>query len=141
PEYKKAIDERVFKRLYVGGYSGIDCGGFVATVVDNSKIDPEKAYPGQTKASEDYMTLNNKKYQKLTVNSINDLKPGDIGVVNAGVGQGSSGHIMIYTDKLTSSFNGNYANASLGSAAPTATTAEVSDSSGRGEYKWFRIVK
>lgn len=138
PEYKKAIDERKANNLYIGGYDGIDCGGFVATVVDNSKVDPDKPYIGQTSVAEKYMTENSTKYQKLSVTSTNDLQPGDIGVINAGDGQGANGHIYMFTGKLTESFNGNAAEASLGGAAPTATNAYINDD--RGDYKWFRIV-
>ena len=87
PEYATITAERAAKGLYLGSMQGIDCGGFVATVIDTSKVDPEKPYIGQTLVAKAYMTENTKKYEKRPVASTNDLLPGDIGV--------NDGHIYI----------------------------------------------
>lgn len=131
PAYATITAERAAKGLYLGAMQGIDCGGFVATVVDTSKVDPEKPYIGQTQVALQYMTENTAKYQKLTVASTNDLQPGDIGV--------HSGHIYMHTGKLTANWKGDGAEASLNKVAPTAMNTYLSDS--RGAYQWFRILK
>ena len=51
PDYGKVVDERVSKSLYTGdanfGVQGIDCGGFVTTLLTESGFEPEYNYSGQ----------------------------------------------------------------------------------------------
>lgn len=130
PEYATITAERAAKGLYLGSMQGIDCGGFVATVIDTSKVDPEKPYIGQTLVAKAYMTENTKKYEKRPVASTNDLLPGDIGV--------NDGHIYIYTGKLTPGWAGDAAEASQDRQSPHAMKTYLDY---KGTFEWFRILK
>ena len=54
PDYADAVAERVKKKLYVGGtvnnVQGIDCGGFVTTIMNESGFEPGYNYGGDKSA-------------------------------------------------------------------------------------------
>jgi len=122
---------------------GADCGVFVSTVMRRSGADP--SYPSSgTAAQEDHV----KKYPELydvvqlgPQNSIADLLPGDILIVNKGAGIGASGHTYIYIGggkQASASWSSICSNSRMPSVGP----AEIFDTSGlnRGYYLRARLI-
>lgn len=87
PAYEAAVTKAVSEGRYVGGdeYPGVDCGGFITLVMQDSGVDPDynntSTYKGNTIAQQGYLD-NSGKYTKLVVNSTADLRPGDIAISN-----------------------------------------------------------
>ena len=87
-----------------------DCGVFVSTVMRRSGADP--GYPASGTANQENHVRNSNKYSLVQLgpsNSLNDLKPGDILIVNVGSGEGGLGHTYIYLGsgkKASASLNG-----------------------------------
>lgn len=112
-----------------------DCGHFVATVIRTSGADPN--FPkGGTSNMESYMK-NSSLYESIpNKNNTENLKPGDIFVVNQGSGAGANGHIFIYVGTQTNGTN--IAQASLGSHTGYLSNIIFSDS--RGTYEIYRLI-
>lgn len=130
PEYKQALNQ------YNNGMNPADCGVFVATVMRASGADPNYP-PSGTSIQEAYVRNHPEKYDVVDkVNSISDLQPGDILIVNQGSGSGGNGHTYIFVGKQPKS-GYNEASASLDSRAGNLGTAVLSDS--RGNYLRARL--
>ncbi|MDO4781260.1 MAG: phage tail tip lysozyme [Candidatus Saccharibacteria bacterium] len=120
PEYAAANDAAVKEGRFIGGgeYPGIDCGGFVTTIVHDSGFDKGYNYNAKisdgasdTTAQERWVSEN---WQKLgDGGSINvaDLKPGDVAF--------SPGHTFIFVGTIDG-FESDIASASLDERAPVA---------------------
>lgn len=147
PAYKEIIEKRKRENKYVGA-DGIDCGGFVTTLMQESGLDPEYGNKGPTGTQQKYLEDNANKYQKLGIlKDSNELQPGDIAIWNAGgvETQGNAGHTYIYTGKIDG-FKGNSAEASLGERAPYSVDAyfpncERENQSYCQQFTWFRLLK
>ena len=115
--------------------AGADCGAFVGTVMIATGADPN--YPKQqTKAQEDYVRGHPEKYDIAdSVASVNDLKPGDILIVNQGGGQGGNGHTYIFVGKQAGDYDS--ASASGGERMPNLSGSILSDS--RGNFMRARL--
>ena len=136
PEYAKAIQFRKSSGKYVG-LDGIDCGGFVTTLFQESGIDPNYGGGGATGYQEKYLRDNLSKYDNLgIVKDSTKLKKGDIAIWNASSdinNQGNAGHTYVYTGKIDG-FVGDSAEASLGSQSPHSMNAYFNGN----EFTWFR---
>ena len=135
PEYDRAIQSRKSQGKYVGS-DGIDCGGFVTTLFQESGIDPNYG-GGPTGVQEKYLKDNSSKYENLgIVKDSTKLKKGDIAIWNASSdinNQGNAGHTYVYTGKIDG-FVGDSAEASLDSQSPHSMTAYFNGN----EFTWFR---
>lgn len=130
PEYQQAIND------FNKGMTPADCGVFVATVMRASGADPNYPQSG-TSLQEAYVRSHPDKYDVVDkVNSISDLQPGDILIVNQGDGAGGNGHTYIFVGKQPPN-DYNEASASLGTRAGNLGTAVLSDS--RGNYLRARL--
>ena len=147
PAYKEAVDRRKTENKYVGA-DGIDCGGFVTTLMQESGQDAEYGGGGPTGTQQKYLDDNATKYQKLGILEDNTkLIQGDIAIWNAGGAstQGNAGHTYIYTDKVDG-FKGNSAQANLGSEAPYSMDAYFPKcdrelQSYCQQFTWYRLLK
>ena len=115
------------------GWAGgaADCGRFVAVVVKKA-VDSD--YPNCcTGPIQQYMSSSSSWEEIPNKNSEDNMKPGDVMVVNGGSGVGASGHIYIYLG------NGEQASASLnGYTGKIKQGVTFADS--RGTYHIFRYV-
>ena len=107
PDYVEAVEERKSKKLFVGnssGVDGIDCGGFVTTLVVNSGLDPDyNSYnsgigSGQLpylKANKDKWELVNPDWYTASGDE-SQLTPGDVAFVYCESDYYGCGHTYIY---------------------------------------------
>jgi len=123
-DYVTAIGKAESEGRYVGGYHGVDCGGFVTTLIYDSGFDTTYNHnaknsegAGRTSIQEAWALKN---WQKLgTANGTYEpdggtftddkLQPGDVAF--------SPGHTWIYVGEI-SGFGSKYASASYGEKAP-----------------------
>lgn len=142
--YQSAVKQAMSNGKYVGGGSnpGIDCGGFVTRVMQDSQVDPEyNNQNGNTIAQEAYLSSSSK-YTKLNVSSTEDLKPGDIAVNDHHtymyVGPGLTGSDDAGNSKEfgTSIASASYGNGGTSWRAPMAGHEQPGDP----EYRWFRLT-
>lgn len=143
PSYKEAVDKAKANGKFVGGgiYPGIDCGGFVTRVMQDSGADPEYGGGGNTILQKKHMDESGK-YTKITGSSGDgsltsaDLMPGDIAI--------NSVHTYLYVGKVDG-FDSVIASASWGSdipgssywLAPMAGLEIAADPN----YSWYRLDK
>lgn len=133
PEYESAVKKAIDEGAYVGGrdFPGVDCGGFVTRVMQDSGVDPDyNTDPGG--GTTEQMT-----YLRSSSNFIEigaggtmttaDLKPGDIAI--------RDGHTYMYVGKVDG-FGSEIASASLDSRAPMAGKEVPADKS----YQWYRFT-
>lgn len=117
PAYASAVARAVSQGRYVGGgtYPGIDCGGFVTTLMIDSGFEPNYNHGGKLSAGAGPTTVQmqwlNQNWQNLGPASSIDtakLKPGDVAI--------SSDHTYVYAGPLgsISGFHSNVASASYG---------------------------
>ncbi len=129
--YKTAIQTARSKNHYIGGttYPGIDCGGFVTTLMIDSKFEPDYNYgadlsagAGATPTQTAWLEAN---WEPISATDAGDRQPGDVAINNA--------HTYVYVGEIEG-FNSKIASASLNERAPMAGEEGVTDSS----FKWFR---
>lgn len=133
PSYKEAVKKAIAAGKYVGGgpHPGVDCGGFVTRVMQDSGTDPDyNKNKGPTKKQKEYMDENKDKYENLgTPSNISALKPGDIAV--------NDKHTYMYVGPESDhpDFKGNSASASyLSWRTPMASNATDFKN-----YTWYRF--
>ncbi len=128
PDYQAAVDRRRSEGKYVGGANrpGIDCGGFVTTLIQDSGFAPE--YNGHVSnvpwqemwVVENGWTLLNESETSTIDTSI--LQPGDVAFQGAPLTYTSDhkpkgpGHTFIYVGQI-SGFDSNIASASYGGSS------------------------
>lgn len=141
PDYASAVSRRISEGKYVGGsvngVAGIDCGGFVTTLLQESGFEPEyNNGKGPTDTQENWVksngwTLLNGSTSTRIDSSI--LQPGDVAFVN--------GHTFVYVGEI-SGFESKIASASYGTNAGRAPMAGHEDlvyDSWQGEIvRWYR---
>ncbi len=141
PAYAEAVAERASSGKYiggtVGGVAGIDCGGFVTTLMQESGWDPGyNPGSGNTYSQEDYVSAN---WERLNPNGVVDtsiLQPGDVAFTD--------GHTFVYVGNI-SGFGSNIASASYGneyqsSRAPMAGKEGLEKNSKGEIVRWYRKV-
>lgn len=132
PEYAAAVKNAQKAGKYVGGGKnpGIDCGGFVTRVMQDSGVDPEYGGGGNTISQMKHMASSGK-YERIHPKSTADMKPGDIAV--------NSDHTYIYVG-TNPGFKGSVASSSYSTSgsswrAPMAGNEAPADPS----YQWYRL--
>ena len=100
PAYANAVTQSISEGRYVGGsvagVPGIDCGGFVTILVQNSGLEPNyNDTKGPTSAQENWVKTHGWKLLNTSPNTEIDtsiLQPGDIAFTNA--------HTFIYVGEI-----------------------------------------
>ena len=130
PDYAKAVEDRISQGLWVGGsvsgVNGIDCGGFVTTILNESGFDPNYNYggnlakgasaidSGQLKflsANQDTWKLVNSSWN-TPISDESLLSPGDVGFSSCGSSR-SCAHTYLYIGEVDG-FETHIASASYG---------------------------
>lgn len=142
PAYQQAIDNAMAKGEFVGGgvNPGIDCGGFITRVMQDSGADPNyNPAKGPVTAQKAYLDSHPDKYENLgtrtSTGGPDPLQPGDIAIM--------SSHTFMYVgNQEKNNFHGNIAEASYGGTggpwwAPMAHNVYFSLN---GEsFTWYRL--
>lgn len=135
PAYAKAVQDAQRKGLYVGGgpHPGVDCGGFVTRVMQDSGADPKYGGGGNTSQQLAYMKSLPSKYKQIHPKSTADLQPGDI-AINGGT------HTYMYVGQQpgfqTQVASASYSPHNTAWRSPMAGMERPADNS----YEWFRLV-
>lgn len=119
PAYATAVQKRMSEGKYVGtttqGLEGVDCGGFVTSVVQESGWDPDyNTNPsGDTTRQHDFLVASSK-WDDVTsqIKSESDLKPGDVFITKG------KGHTFIYAGDISGYTVSRMAEANLEMDAP-----------------------
>ena len=139
PSYANAVSRSISEGRYVGGsingIPGIDCGGFVTILMQNSGLAPDyNDTKGNTNTQEQWVkshnwTLLNSAPNRQVDTSI--LQPGDVAFTN--------GHTFIYVGEI-SGFHSKIASASYGQSTARAPMAGFEDLLfGNGAViRWYR---
>ena len=140
PDYATAVTQSISEGRYVGGsvagVPGIDCGGFVTVLVQNSGLEPNyNDYRGATDTQERWVKEH---HWQLINNSANTkvdtslLQPGDVAF--------SDGHTFIYVGEIPG-FNSVIASASYSTngagRAPMAGKEDLTFGNG-AIVRWYR---
>lgn len=137
--WNNAVKKADSEKRYVGGivHHGIDCGGFVTTLLVDSGFAPNYNYGGKLAdgagATPTQLKWAQANWQSLgTGSSINtaELKPGDVAIKSSTAG---SGHTFVYVGDVPG-FESKIASASLDERAPMAGKESPTD----GDFTWFR---
>lgn len=131
--YAAAVKKAQADGRYVGGgqYPGVDCGGFVTLVMQDSGVDTEYGGGGNTISQEKHMRESGK-YTEIHPTSTADMQPGDIAIHDT--------HTYMYVGKIEG-FETEIASASIsfsgqGWRAPMAGNEMPADTS----YRWYRLT-
>jgi len=134
PDYASAISNRSSAGKYIGGisYRGVDCGGFVTTLMQESGFAPDYNTPsGDTTNQENWVKSNGWTLLNASTNTEVDtsvLQPGDVAF--------STGHTFVYVGDLPG-FDSNIASASLDERAPMAGRESLVFGNGT-IVRWYR---
>lgn len=128
PAYTTAVNKALDEGRYVGGtkYKGIDCGGFVTTLLYDSGFDPSynsNAKGGNTISQEAWLKQH---WQSISATDAGDRRPGDVAI--------NAQHTYIYVGEVNG-FGSRIASASWDERAPMAGKEGVTD----GSFRWYRI--
>ncbi len=128
PEYETAVQAAVSEKRYVGGirYPGVDCGGFVTTLMIDSGFDPtynSSGKGGSTSIQASWLEDNWESLGRIT--STADLQPGDVAI--------RPGHTFVFVGDIPG-FGSQIASASLDERAPMAGHESIN---GTGVV-WYR---
>lgn len=136
PEYEAALKTARESGRYIGGNSmpGIDCGGFVTTVMIDSGFEPNYNHSGLLKNGAGYTVIQQQwteaNWQKIgSVESTADLKPGDVAF--------TPGHTFMYVGAQPG-FETEIASASLESRAPMAGKESATRDHNGAAVEWYR---
>ena len=162
PDYADVVDnKRIPNGLYVGGsvggVNGIDCGGFVTTLLNESGFDPEYNYGGDTSKGASnvdggqvpYVLDNPDKWEMINpdwntpISDESQLSPGDVAYSNCStVGtakENDCGHTYVYIGEVegyeTHIASASYSTHGAGRAPMSGTEAIIQDSN--GPIRWF----
>ena len=121
PAYQEAVTQHQKAKKYVGGvsHSGVDCGGFVTILLQDSGFDPEynTSVIGNNGVIGSNVSIGQYPYVKsrnwTVVSDIADLQPGDVAFTS------NLGHTYVYVGEIDG-FNSVIASASLDERAPMA---------------------
>lgn len=133
PTYAAAVKKAQDEGRYVGGgaHPGVDCGGFVTLVMQDSKVDTNyNENKGNTIAQRAYMLAHPDKYKLIYPTDSSGVQPGDIAV--------NSDHTYIFVGKV-SGFGSQVASASISySGQAWRTPMAGKEIPGDPRYSWFR---
>ncbi len=139
PAYVEATKVAARANLWVGN-NGIDCGGYVTRLMQNSGWDKDynnlKGMKGPTEVQWKYLKESGK-YEKLNPKDTGELKLGDIAVTRG------HGHTYMWVGDLEG-INSKTVSASNGSRAPMADGpfyAHIGITTNGLGYDWFRLKK
>lgn len=139
PDYADAVTTSISEGRYVGGsingVPGIDCGGFVTILVQNSGLEPEyNNYKGNTDYQEAWVKDNN-----WTLLNSSASTPVDTSILQAGDVAFTNGHTFIYVGEIDG-FDSTIASASYGQSSARAPMAgHESPIYGNGTtVRWYR---
>lgn len=129
PDYKEAVDRRIQEGKYVGGGShpGIDCGGFVTTLLQDSGFDPEYGGGGSVPIQHSYVKENGWR----VIDDISQLQPGDV-AFNAG-----DSHTFVYVGNING-FGSVIASASYGGSSGNSWRAPMAGKEKMDNVTWYR---
>jgi hypothetical protein len=139
PDYANAVSQSISEGRYVGGsingVPGIDCGGFVTILVQNSGLEPNY---NDTKGTTDVQEAWVKSHNWTLLNSSASV-PVDTSILQAGDVAFSNGHTFIYVGEIPG-FDSNIASASYGQSSARAPMAGLEDlHHGNGSVvRWYR---
>lgn len=134
PDYANLVQERIANNKYVGGirYRGIDCGGWVTSIVQVSGWEPNyNDGQGATDGQEAWVKEHGWTLLNGDANTEIDtskLQAGDVAF--------SSGHTFIYVGEIPG-FDSNIASASLDERAPMAGAESLTYGNGV-TVRWYR---
>ena len=140
PAYADAVNQSISEGRYVGGsvagVPGIDCGGFVTILVQNSGLEPNyNDSKGNTSTQEAWVRSHGWQLINDSVGTFVDtslLQPGDVAF--------SSGHTFIYVGEIPG-FNSVIASASYSTRgagrAPMAGSEDLTFGNG-AIVRWYR---
>ena len=128
PDYKEAVDRRLQQGKYVGGGShpGIDCGGFVTTLLQDSGFDPEYGGGGSVPTQHSYV----KEQGWEIINDISQLQPGDV-AFNA-----DNSHTFVYVGNING-FGSVIASASYSGRTNTNWRAPMAGKENMNNVTWY----
>lgn len=140
PEYSDAVSAAIASGRYVGGgrYPGVDCGGFITTLLVDSGFEPEYNYSGlQSKGAGNvaggqypWVTAN---WEKIgNVSSTSQLMPGDV-AINA-----DRSHTFIYVGDIPG-FESKIASSSFSTTGESWRSPMAGkENATRSDIEWFR---
>ena len=134
PDYANLVQERIANNKYVGGiqYRGIDCGGWVTSIVQVSGWEPNyNDEQGATDGQEAWVKAHG--WTLLNDNANTEI---DTSKLQAGDVAFSNGHTFIYVGEIPG-FNSNIASASLDERAPMAGAESLTYGNGV-TVRWYR---
>ena len=135
PDYVQAVNQSVSEGRYVGGFEGVDCGGFVTILVQNSGLEPDynrtAPGPGNTTPQEQWV----EQHGWLLLNP-DPNTPVDGSTLQAGDVAFSRGHTFIYVGDIPG-FDSTIASASYGERAPMAGREAIDYGNG-STVRWYR---
>lgn len=124
PEYAAAIEAAKAEGRYVGN-DGVDCGGFVTTLMIDSGFEPRYNYNGRGGPTSTQKKWLDENWQPLgSISSTADLRPGDVAW--------RPGHTFVFVGDIPG-FNSQLASASNGQRAPMADKYGMNES-----VVWYR---
>jgi N-acetylmuramoyl-L-alanine amidase len=132
PDYKTAIAKAQSQGRYVGGgkHPGVDCGGFVTTLMIDSGFEPHYNSDGKggaTDAQESWLKGN---WQQIHPTSTKDLQPGDVAI--------NSDHTYVYVGNVegfsSTIASASYSTTGLSWRTPMAGKEVPADP----DFNWYR---
>lgn len=138
--YAAAVKKAQSEGRFVGGgqYPGVDCGGFVTLVMQDSGVDPDynsgKVSPVGGVSKQLAYVIKSGKYQEVSPKDSGDLKPGDIAL------KGGE-HTYMYVGK-NEGFETTIASASYSGQSGTNWRAPMAghERPADPDYRWFRLT-
>lgn len=130
--YNNAVQKAIGQGRYVGGisYPGIDCGGFVTTLVIDSGFDKSYNYSGliskgagYTNIQETWLKAN---WKQISSTDATDRQPGDVAINDT--------HTYIFVGPTAFPNHAPIASASLDERAPMQGNESVASAS----FRWYR---
>lgn len=137
PAYAKAVSTAQKNGKYVGGGTnpGVDCGGFVTRVMQDSGVDTDYGGGGNTDSQEKHL-MESGKYKKIENPTSADLTPGAI-AISSDYGGDGGGHTYMFVGKQagfeTQIASASYSPSNTAWRAPMAGHEVVADPS----YNWY----
>lgn len=137
PDYAEVIAKRRSEGLYVGA-GGIDCGGFVTTIIQESGYDPNYNYSGKGGATPTQLRWLRANWTLLNANEntpidTSILQPGDVAIYS----NSEHGHTFLYVGEIDG-FNSDVASASFKERSPMAGRPSLTYGPDKMIVLWFR---
>lgn len=130
--YANAVQKAIGQGRYVGGisYPGIDCGGFVTTLIIDSGFDKEYNYGGMIRNGAGYTVVQEKwlkqNWKQISSTDATDRQPGDVAINDT--------HTYLFVGPTAFPNRAPIASASLDERAPMQGQESVATSS----FRWYR---